>query len=104
MVFLVVCGLCVACLVVFVLCFLGGVVVWVFSFLRVLGSWVLWWLGVVSEVFLAFVFCLGFGVALVGDESLVPGVVVLVPFAMWVVVVLPTGEVHVVRDEGAWCS
>lgn len=53
---------------------------------------------------MAFVFCLGFGVALVGDESLVPGVVVLVPFAVGFVVVVPAGEVHVVRDEGAWCS
>lgn len=49
-------------------------------------------------------FCLGFGVALVDDESLVPGVVVLVPFATGCVVVVPAGKVHIVRDEGAWCS
>lgn len=49
-------------------------------------------------------FRLGFGVALELDESLVPGVVVLVPFATGFVVVVPAGEVHVVRDEGAWCS
>lgn len=44
----------------------------------VLSSWFSWWFVVcVWLVWLCLFF--GFGVALVGDESLVPGVVVLVP-------------------------